>query len=93
MERDEWTIHDESPLESACPTLAIIELAFAWRQAPHRTFTWFGMDSAPYFPRLQRYLVRLAMAQSGEIIRLQVESSGLAEAIDLSFESARPTIH
>jgi hypothetical protein len=93
MERDEWTIHDESPLESACPTLAIIELAFAWRQVSRRTFAGFGMDSAPYFPRLQRYLARLAMSQSGEIIRLHVESSGLSEAIDLSFDGDRPTIH
>jgi hypothetical protein len=93
MERDDWTIPDESLLDPPCPTLAIIELACAFRQGPHRTFAWFGMDSAPHFPRLQRYLARLAMRHSGEITRLHVESSDLPEAIDLRFDEDRPTIH
>jgi uncharacterized protein Usg len=84
---------EEPLLEPPCPTLAIIELAFACRQQSRRTFAWFGMDSAPHFPRLQRYLARLAMRHSGEIIRLHVESSGLPEAIDLRFDEDRPTIH
>ena len=94
MERDDWKIPEESLLEPPCPTLAIIELAFAYRQESRRTFAWFGMDSAPHFPRLQRYLARLAMRHSGEIIRLHVESSDLREAIDLCFvDEERPTIH
>jgi hypothetical protein len=52
-----------------------------------------GLDSAPYYPRLQRYLTRLAVSQCGEIVRLHVESSGLPEAIDLCFDEHRPTIH
>jgi hypothetical protein len=93
MERDDWTTPEESQLEAPCPTLAIIELAFAYRQESRRTFAWFGMDSAPHFPRLQRYLAQLAMRHSGEIIRLHVESSDLPEAIDLRFDADRPTIH
>jgi hypothetical protein len=93
MERDNWTATEDPTLEPACPTLAIVELALLRRLESRRTFAWFGMDSAPHFPRLQRYLARLAMQHAGEIIRLHVESSGLPQAIDLSFDEHRPTIH
>jgi len=92
MERDDWTGLDE-PVEPPALTFAIIELMFVRQQEARRTFAWVGMDSAPYFPRLQRYLTRLAVSQSGEIVRLHVESSGLPQAIDLSFDEERPTIH
>lgn len=92
MERDDWTGFDES-VEPPALTFAIIELMFVRRQEARRTFAWVGMDSAPYFPRLQRYLTRLAVSQSGEIVRLHVESSGLPQAIDLRFDENRPTIH
>jgi hypothetical protein len=92
MERDDWASHDET-VEPPCLTFAIIELMFVRRQASRRTFAWVGLDSAPYFPRLQRYLARLALSQSGEIVRLHVESSELPQAIDLSFDEDRPTIH
>jgi len=93
MERDHWMSHDEAVGESPSLTFAIIELMFVRGSASRRTFTWVGMDSAPYFPRLQRYLARLAMSQCGEIARLHVESSELGEAIDLRFDADRPTIH
>jgi uncharacterized protein Usg len=93
MERNDWTSHDEAVGESPSLTFAIVELMFVRSPASRRTFTWMGLDSAPYFPRLQRYLARLAMSQSGEIVRLHVESSGLGEAIDLRFDEDRPTIH
>ena len=92
MDRDDWTIGDEA-VESPCLTFAIIELMLVRKQTAHRTFAWVGLDSAPYFPRLQRYMTRLAMSQSGEIVRLHVESSGLPQAIDLRFDEDRPTIH
>jgi hypothetical protein len=91
MERDDWTIDDDAT--KPCLTFAIIELMFARRQTARRTFAWMGLDSAPYFPRLQRYLARLALSQSGEIVRLHVESSGLSQPLDLSFDEDRPTIH
>jgi hypothetical protein len=93
MERDDWTSPDEAAGDSPSLTFAIVELMFVRGPASRRTFTWVGLDSAPYFPRLQRYLARLAMSQSGEIARLHVESSGLGEAIDLRFDADRPTIH
>jgi hypothetical protein len=93
MERDDWTTDDDIALEPPRLTLAIVELLFSQRQAARRTFAWMGLDSAPYFPRLQRYLAQLAMPQSGEIVRLHVESSGLPDAIDLRFDEDRPTIH
>ncbi|HUL07975.1 MAG TPA: hypothetical protein VLV76_16765 [Candidatus Acidoferrum sp.] len=92
MERDDWTTDDE-PSDPPCPTFAIIELMFVRREVSRRTFTWMGLDSAPYFPRLQRYLARLALSQSGEIVRLHVESSGLLQPLDLRFDEDRPTIH
>ena len=91
MERDDWTDQDESA--EPCLTFAIIELMLARQRSSHRTFAWMGLDSAPYFPRLQRYLTRLALSQSGEIVRLHVESSGLAQPLDLRFDEDRPTIH
>jgi uncharacterized protein Usg len=93
MERDDWTVPEELRLEPPCLTLAIIELALWDRHEPRQTFAWVGMDSAPHFPRLQRYMARLAMQQSGEIIRLHVESGSLPQAIDLRFDADRPTIH
>ena len=93
MERDNWTSRDDVAVEPPRLTFAIVELLFSQRQASRRTFAWVGLDSAPYFPRLQRYLTRLAVSQSGEIVRLHVESSGLPEAIDLRFDEDRPTIH
>jgi hypothetical protein len=93
MERDDWTNHQEPASEPPCLTFAIIELMLVQAQEPRRTFAWVGLDSAPYFPRLQRYMARLAMSQSGEIVRLHVESSGLPQAIDLRFDEDRPTIH
>ena len=92
MERDDWTELDE-PVAPPALTFALIELMFVRREEGRRTFAWVGMDSAPYFPRLQRYLTRLAVSQSGEIVRLHVESSGLPQAIDLCFDEDRPTIH
>jgi hypothetical protein len=92
MERDDWTISDEL-IDPPCPTFAIVELMFVREEVSRRTFAWMGLDSAPYFPRLQRYLTRLALSQSGEIVRLHVESSGLPEPLDLSFDEDRPTIH
>jgi hypothetical protein len=92
MERDDWTGNDEI-IEPPCLTFAIIELMFGRRQAGRRTFAWMGLDSAPHFPRLQRYLARLALSRSGEIVRLHVESSGLPQAIDLNFDEDRPTMH
>ena len=93
MECDDWTAPEELRLEPPCLTLAIIELALWHRHKSRRAFAWLGMDSAPHFPRLQRYMARLATQQSGEIIRLHVESSGLPQAIDLRFDANRPTIH
>jgi len=93
MERDDWTSHDEAAAEPPALTFAIVELILVRGSLSRRTFTWVGMDSAPYFPRLQRYLARLAIAQSGEIVRLHVESSGLSQAIELRFDEDRPTIH
>jgi hypothetical protein len=93
MERDDWTIPDDAASNTPSLTFAVVELMFVRGPASRRTFTWVGLDSAPYFPRLQRYLARLAMSQSGEIARLHVESSGLGEAIDLRFDADRPTIH
>lgn len=93
MERDDWTSRDDVAGESPRLTFAIVELLFVQCQASRRTFAWVGLDSAPYFPRLQRYLARLAMSQSGEIVRLHVESSGLPKAVDLRFDEDRPTIH
>jgi len=92
MERDDWTSDAES-IDPPCPTFAIVELMFVRRQVSRRTFAWMGLDTAPYFPRLQRYLARLALSQSGEIVRLHVESSGLPQPIDLRFDEDRPTIH
>jgi len=92
MERDDWTTDDE-PIDPPRPTFALIELMFVRREVSRRTFAWMGLDSAPYFPRLQRYLARLALSQSGEIVRLHVESSGLAQPLDLRFDEDRPTIH
>jgi len=92
MVRDDWTELDE-PVAAPALTFALIELMFVRQQESRRTFAWVGMDSAPYFPRLQRYLTRLAVSQSGEIVRLHVESSGLPQAIDLCFDEDRPTIH
>jgi uncharacterized protein Usg len=91
MERDDWI--NDTTVEPPCLTFAIIELMVVQRQESRRTFAWMGLDSAPHFPRLQRYLARLALSQSGEIVRLHVESSGLPEAIDLNFDVDRPTIH
>ncbi len=93
MERDDWTTHDDIAPDPPRLTFAIVELLFLRGQASRRTFAWVGLDSAPYFPRLQRYLTRLAVSQSGEIVRLHVESSGLPQAIDLRFDEDRPTIH
>ena len=93
MESDDGMSPDEAAGDSPTLTFAIVELMFTRGPASRRTFTWVGMDSAPYFPRLQRYLARLAMSQSGEIARLHVESSELGEAIDLRFDTDRPTIH
>jgi len=93
MERDDWMNHDEGVGEPPSLTFAIVELMFVRRQTSRRTFAWVGLDSAPYFPRLQRYLARLAMSQSGEIVRLHVESSGLPQALDLRFDEDRPSIH
>jgi hypothetical protein len=93
MERNDPNSDDEGAGESPSLTFAVVELMFARGPASRRTFTWVGLDSAPYFPRLQRYLARLALSQSGEIARLHVESSGLGAAIDLRFDEDRPTIH
>ena len=92
MERDNWTLHDAT-VEPPCLTFAIVELMFVRQENSRRTFAWVGLDSAPYFPRLQRYLTRLAISQAAEIVRLHVESSGLPQAIDLSFDEDPPTIH
>jgi len=93
MERDDCMSHDEGADEPPSLTFAIVELMFVRRQTSRRTFAWVGLDSAPHFPRLQRYLARLAMSQSGEIVRLHVESSGLPQPLDLRFDGDRPTMH
>ena len=64
MERDDWMSRDETAGNSPALTFAIVELMFVRGPASRRTFTWVGLDNAPHFPRLQRYLARLAMSES-----------------------------
>lgn len=93
MERDDWTKGDDVDLDPPSLTLAIVELSSTQWPAERRAFAWIGMDIAPHFPRLQRYLARLSMSQGAEIDRIRVESSRLAHAIDLRFDGERPTMH
>lgn len=93
MEDNDSMIGDEIEADRPRLTLAIVELAPVIGFSSHQAYAWVGMDSAPHFPRLQRYLAQLTLAKQGEIARLHVESSGLPEPIDLCFDHERPTIH
>jgi hypothetical protein len=93
MEDDDWIDGRDADGESPALTMAIVELTSTNWPTSRRAFAWVGMDSAPRFPRLQRYLARLSLAQNAEIDRIRVQSSGLEHAIDLRFDVDRPTIH
>lgn len=95
MQRDERATHDETTPESepAHLTVAMVELASMRAPSVRRRFVWMGMDTAPYFPRLQDYLMELSLSVFGQIVRLHVDSSGLPHPIELSFPASVPTIH
>lgn len=93
MQCDEWTMQEESALEPPCLTVAIVELASIRSPSTRRKFVWMGMDTVPYFPKLQEYLARLSLSVFSQIVRLHVDSSGLPHPIELSFPASVPTIH
>lgn len=93
MRCDERTIEDELVQEPPCLTIAIVELASVRSPTTRRQFVWMGMDTVPYFPKLQLYLQRLSLSVFSQIVRLHVDSSGLPHPIDLSFPQTSPTLH
>jgi hypothetical protein len=90
---DEWTIEDGPAPDSPYLTVAIVELASVRSPSTRRKFVWMGMDTVPYFPKLQEYLARLSLSVFSQIVGLHVESSGLPHPIELRFPVSVPTIH
>ncbi len=93
MQCDEWMMQEESAPDLPCMTVAIVELASIRSPSTRRKFVWMGMDTVPYFPKLQEYLARLSLSVVSQIVRLHVDSSGLPHPIELSFPASVPTIH
>ena len=93
MQCDEWTIEDGPVPDSPYLTIAIVELASVRSPSTRRKFVWMGMDTVPYFPKLQEYLARLSLSVFSQIVWLHVESSGLPHPIELRFPASVPTIH
>jgi hypothetical protein len=94
MQCDERLTQDEAPeSEPTYLTVAMVELASMRSPSVRRKFVWMGMDTVPYFPRLQDYLKELSLSAFSQIVRLHVDSSGLPQPIDLCFPVAAPTIH
>jgi uncharacterized protein Usg len=84
---------EEQAAESPGLTIAIVELASVRSPSTRRRFVWLGMDSAPYFPKLQQYLARLSLSAFSHIVWLHVDSAGLPHPIELDFPQSCPTIH